>query len=295
MATAAATSTSMLPKLKVRPKYVAFAFVGVMMAYVLVHNESYLWNPKDPIWEHYRQIKWYLLPHGLTAACALLLGPLQFSDRLRAKYAKVHRVIGRIYVGGALLGGPAGAIMQAVEGPVRWTILSVVDATMLVGVTAIALNFILKGNVTQHRNWMTRSYAVTLVFLEGRLADLAGNHLGMSGVVAADRGCRDSSAGHDAEASRGESRGRLGTVGSRKPEVKGRELRLASFLCQAYLAMLFIISSRRFSISSMLSSSFLVEIPQRWPNGSSTALTRSPQNISMGGILAVAPAATARL
>jgi len=51
---------------------------------------------------------------------------------------------------------------------VRWTILSVVDATMLVGVTAIALNFILKGNVTQHRNWMTRSYAVTLVFLEGR-------------------------------------------------------------------------------------------------------------------------------
>ena len=168
MATAAAASTGALPKLKVRPKYVAFAFVGVMMAYVMVHNESYLWNWKDPIWEHYRQIKWYLLPHGLTAACALLLGPLQFSDRLRARFTKTHRVVGRIYVAGALIGGPMGAIMQAVEGPVRWTILSVVDATMLVGVTAIALNFILKGNVTQHRNWMTRSYAVTLVFLEGR-------------------------------------------------------------------------------------------------------------------------------
>jgi uncharacterized membrane protein len=151
-----------------RPKYLAFAFVGVMMAYVAVHNESFLVNWKDPIWVHYRAIKWYLLPHGLTAAFALLLGPMQFSDRLRARYTKLHRVSGRFYVAGALLGGPLGAIMQAVEGPNRWVVLSVVDAIMLVSTTSIALIFILKGNVTQHRNWMTRSYAVTLVFLGGR-------------------------------------------------------------------------------------------------------------------------------
>jgi hypothetical protein len=39
--------------------------------------------------------------------------------------------------------------------------------------------FILNGNITQHRNWMTRSYAVTLVFLGGRffggIAGLDGN------------------------------------------------------------------------------------------------------------------------
>jgi uncharacterized membrane protein len=156
------------PKITIRPKYLAFAFVGVMMAYVAVHNESFLVNWKDPIWVHYKAVKWYLLPHGLTAACALLLGPMQFSDRLRARYTKLHRVSGRIYVAGALLGGPLGAIMQAVEGPDRWVVLSVVDAVMLVSTTSIALIFILKGNVTQHRNWMTRSYAVTLVFLGGR-------------------------------------------------------------------------------------------------------------------------------
>ena len=151
-----------------RPKYLAFAFVAVMMSYVAVHNESFLVNWKDPIWAHYRTIKWYLLPHGLTAAFALLLGPMQFSDRLRARYTKLHRVSGRFYGAGALLGGPLGAIMQAVEGPDRWVVLSVVDAIMLVMTTSIALIFILKGNVTQHRNWMTRSYAVTLVFLGGR-------------------------------------------------------------------------------------------------------------------------------
>jgi len=166
--TAPATSRGAQPKFVMRPKYLAFAFIGVMMAYVAVHNESFLVNWKDPIWVHYRAIKWYLLPHGLTAAFALLLGPMQFSDRLRARYTKLHRVSGRFYVAGALVGGPLGAIMQAVEGPDRWVVLSVVDAIMLVSTTSIALIFILKGNVTQHRNWMTRSYAVTLVFLGGR-------------------------------------------------------------------------------------------------------------------------------
>jgi len=178
-ATAPASSTAPRPRIVIRPKYLAFTFVGIMMAYVAVHNESFLVNWKDPIWEHYKTIKWYLLPHGITAAFALLLGPLQFSDRLRARYTKFHRVSGRIYVAGALLGGPLGAIMQAVEGPDRWVVLSVVDASMLVATTSIALMFILKGNITQHRNWMTRSYAVTLVFLGGRffggIAGLDGN------------------------------------------------------------------------------------------------------------------------
>ena len=166
--TVPAASPRSRPRFTIRPKYLAFTFVGVMMAYVAVHNESFLVNWKDPIWAHYRAIKWYLLPHGLIAAFALLLGPMQFSDRLRTRFTKLHRVVGRFYVAGALLGGPLGAIMQAVEGPDRWVVLSVVDAFMLVATTSTALIFILRGNLTQHRNWMTRSYAVTVVFLGGR-------------------------------------------------------------------------------------------------------------------------------
>src|SRR5258707_2863942 len=35
--------------------------------------------------------------------------------------------------------------------------------------TGIAMVFILKGKVQEHRQWMTRSFAVALVFLEGRV------------------------------------------------------------------------------------------------------------------------------
>ena len=57
-----------------------------MVAYVLNHNETFLIHANDPAWQHYQPFKWWLLPHGIAGACALLLGPMQFSDRLRKKY-----------------------------------------------------------------------------------------------------------------------------------------------------------------------------------------------------------------
>ena len=66
-----------------RPKYLLFGFIGLMFVYVLRYDEIFLIDPKDPEWQHIATFKWWLLPHGLAAACALLLGPLQFSERLR--------------------------------------------------------------------------------------------------------------------------------------------------------------------------------------------------------------------
>ena len=169
-----ATSTMSLRRSSwLRPKYLLFSFIGLMIGYVLVHNESFLINSKDPIWAHYRQIKWYLLPHGIMGACALLLGPMQFSDRLRQRFAKFHRVVGRFYVAGVFFAAPLGAMMQSYEerlGSARsFSIAAIVDASLWIITTAIALFFILKGKIQQHRQWMTRSFAVAIVFLEVRV------------------------------------------------------------------------------------------------------------------------------
>ena len=168
------TAPAALPGVSwLRPKYLLFAFIALMMAYVLRHNESFLIHPKDPVWAHYQPFRWWLLPHGLAGACALLLGPMQFSDRLRQRYAKLHRVVGRVYVFGALIAAPLGAYIQyfqeRMNQPRSFTILAVVDAALLMSTTAIAFGFILRGKVQQHRAWMTRSFAVALVFLEGRV------------------------------------------------------------------------------------------------------------------------------
>jgi hypothetical protein len=56
----------------VRPKYLLFAILGFMLVYVVVHDESFLVHPKDPMWQHYQPFRWWLLPHGIAGACALL-------------------------------------------------------------------------------------------------------------------------------------------------------------------------------------------------------------------------------
>jgi uncharacterized membrane protein len=155
-----------------RPKYLLFALISLMYVYVLGHNERFLIDAHDPIWQHYEPFKWWLLPHGLTGACALLLGPMQFSDRLRQRFTKLHRVVGRVYVATVFVAAPLGAYIQYFEerlGETRsFSIAAGVDGCLWMITTGVAFAFILKGKVQQHRQWMTRSFAVALVFLEVR-------------------------------------------------------------------------------------------------------------------------------
>ncbi len=65
----------------------------------------------------------WLLVHVAGAATALLLGPLQFPTRLRARFRKFHHWIGRIYVVSCLVGGAAGFVLAlgASTGPISKT------------------------------------------------------------------------------------------------------------------------------------------------------------------------------
>jgi len=156
-----------------RAKYLVFAFIGLMLAYVLVHDESFLINAQDPEWQHIHAFRWYLLPHGLAGACALLLAPMQFSDRLRRRFAKLHRVVGRIYIGGVVIAAPFGFYIQYFQertGAARsFSFAAATQATTWIVTTLIALAFIRLGKVEQHRRWMTRSFAIALIFLEVRV------------------------------------------------------------------------------------------------------------------------------
>jgi uncharacterized membrane protein len=156
-----------------RPKYIVFAIIAVMMAYVLYHNESFLLIPDHPVWGHYQTFRWWLLAHGLAGGLGLVLVPMQFSDRLRARYTKFHRIIGRIYVACALTLAPLGVLIQyfdEAQGAARsFTIATMIDAAILMTTTGMGLYFALKRMIPQHRQWMTRSYAVSLVFIQVRV------------------------------------------------------------------------------------------------------------------------------
>lgn len=158
--------------MKLKAKYVVFSLIAVATAYVMFHNERFLVNSQHPAWQHYGPFKWWLLPHGIFGAIVLLFAPFQFSDRLRKRFTKAHRVMGRFYVIGALGLAPLGAYIQYFQermgAPRSFSVLGVVDATMLMSITIIAFVFAFKRKIALHKQWATRSYAVALVFIGAR-------------------------------------------------------------------------------------------------------------------------------
>ncbi|MGI5182624.1 DUF2306 domain-containing protein [Dactylosporangium sp. CA-152071] len=110
-----------------------------------------------------------LVAHIFTAAVALILGPLQFMARVRAR-PRVHRTIGRVY----LLAGVLPAAVTAV--PVAlWSGRPVTQ----VGLTVAAVLWLITGGLayraarrrdfTAHREWMLRNYALTFLAVTARV------------------------------------------------------------------------------------------------------------------------------
>lgn len=158
--------------MKLNAKHVVFSVIGLAMLYVLYHNERFLIDSSHPAWQHYGPFKWWLLPHGVFGAIVILFGPLQFSDRLRQRFTKAHRVMGRLYVLGAFVLAPLGVYIQYFQerfgAPRSFTVLALVDATMLMSATALALLFAIRRKIGVHRQWATRSYAIAFVFVGAR-------------------------------------------------------------------------------------------------------------------------------
>ena len=158
--------------MKINAKNVVFSIIAVTTLYVLYHNERFIVEPDHPAWQRYESFKWWLLPHAVFGTIVLLFGPLQFSDRLRQRFTKAHRIMGRLYVLGAFVLAPTGAYIQYYQertgAPRSFTVLAIVDAAMLMGTTSFALLFAVKRRIHVHRQWATRSYAVALVFIGGR-------------------------------------------------------------------------------------------------------------------------------
>lgn len=121
--------------------------------------------------EVYRMHPLLIHTHAFAAGLALLLGPWQFSTRLRASRPQVHRWIGRVYLGaGIVLGGLSGlALSRLAQGgwvaQLGFACLAVVWlGTGLQGYLAIRA-----GDRVQHRRWMLRNHALTLAAVSLRI------------------------------------------------------------------------------------------------------------------------------
>ena len=109
--------------------------------------------------------------HVFASALALACGPLQFSARLRTRRPRVHRWVGRAYLGiGVLLGGLSGLwlAVHAFGGPVAKTGFGLLALAWLSTGTA-AYRAIRRGDVATHRQWMVCNFSLTFAAVTLRL------------------------------------------------------------------------------------------------------------------------------
>lgn len=154
-----------------RAKWAFFALMAACVLLVLYVDERFLVVPADHEWRHIQRFEWPLLIHGPLGAVALCCGPLQFSDTLRRTRPKVHRWIGRIYVGAIFISSPIAAYIGYNFEPKSIQVEQLFQAGGWFATTAIALICVLNRNFEWHKRWMMKSYGFCLVFVLSRVPD----------------------------------------------------------------------------------------------------------------------------
>jgi len=169
----------------IKAKHVFFFCFGLLTLFVVLHNELPLMNAQSPARQHFAHVTWWLLPHGIGGALALLLAPLQFSNRLRMRYLRLHRILGRLYVACVVIAAPVAIPIALIQGPPTLFMAAVMQTGGWLVTTFVALYAVRTGNIKQHREWMIRSYPFAMVFViaRGLLAVPAIHEIGEVGLV----------------------------------------------------------------------------------------------------------------
>ena len=187
-----ASSTFLTPSSgRSRFKTVLWISLGLTALFVFITSEVLLVSDY-PMYHAYRlQViadRHLLIPHTLAGIFALLIGPINFSSRIRQRHLQLHRILGRIYVASVFIGAFTGIALAWGRPGLPGT--SMQAAAWIVCTTAA---FITARNrqIVQHRQWMARSYAVTFTFVSSRVLNLwprywshLGDSLSAVGVIA---------------------------------------------------------------------------------------------------------------
>lgn len=169
----------------IQAKTVVGIVFALMTLLVLLTRERMLLDAHSFLRQRYAPIPWLMLAHGVPGALALLLGVFQFSSRLRRRHLQLHRVLGRIYVGCAVLSAPVAIVVSRALPIPTLFMASLIQSFGWLVTIATALYCVRTGRIQQHREWMMRSYPFAAMFVVVRaiLAIPAVDRMGIFGVA----------------------------------------------------------------------------------------------------------------
>lgn len=111
-----------------------------------------------------------LYGHIIFAPIALLLMPLQFMPKLRARRRGLHKATGRIYVVSVVIAAISSLVMLPSSLATLWALSGfAVLAVLWIAFTVKAVLFARAGDIQAHQRWMIRSATLTFAAVTLRL------------------------------------------------------------------------------------------------------------------------------
>ena len=151
-------------------KWLWLFILAIGAYFLLVYVAPYLVQWNEATYGSFWPRLGYFVPHILGGLVAIVAGPFQFWPRIRTRHPKIHRVTGRLYLSGILVGALAGiGLAVTTRGPLPYAAgLFALSIAWLV-TSSLAFFAIKRRDFVQHKEWMIRSYVVTFSFVTFRL------------------------------------------------------------------------------------------------------------------------------
>ena len=102
----------------------------------------------------------------------LLLGPLQFVAAIRARWPKIHRISGRVFIASGFMMAVSAIAINIMFPPFGGLFKSIavyVFSVAQIVTLTVALRAILRRDITRHRAWMIRAFAIGLAISTMRI------------------------------------------------------------------------------------------------------------------------------
>jgi uncharacterized membrane protein len=154
-----ATATAHAETSRSQAKVVFFAVFFALTILGVYEKDARIFDLTSPIAQHFAPAARYLVVHGFFGAIAMVVAAFQFSNRVRARYVRVHRILGYAYVTSVFVSAPLAVVVALkLAGSPSQFVFNCMNSFGWVVTTLIALYYVRSGNIVQHRRWMIRSY-----------------------------------------------------------------------------------------------------------------------------------------
>ena len=160
-------------KILLKALWAVIILLSVYYLYQAIQFRFYEEGIGDTFWNK----QFFYVFHFLAALAPLALGPIQFWNWFRNNHIKWHRLLGKIFIIGSLMGG-VSAFVLGITIPYDGSIVPLVLLSLLwIFMTVAAWITIRRKNIKAHRLFMIRSYTLALTFIFLRiLGDLVYDH-----------------------------------------------------------------------------------------------------------------------